>query len=278
MAKKIDLTGQRFGKLLVLYEAPKIGDKIHWMCKCECGNKKSVSTAHLRNGNVTSCGLCEHDFIGRHFGRLEVLSISKRERTASDSVKIYFNCKCACGNNTEVVYQLLKNGKTKSCGCLRRERAISKNITHNQSKNITHNQSKTRLYKIYMGIKKRCYNEKADNYSYYGGKGIKLCEEWQDFEPFMIWALENGYSEKLSIDRIDSNGDYEPSNCRWVDAFTQANNRSNNTFLEFEGERKTIAEWARTTGIKCTTISKRLRDGWSVEDALTKKIQKNQYC
>ena len=143
---------------------------------------------------------------------------------------------------------------------------------------MTHNQSKTRLYKIYMGIKKRCYNENAEMYSYYGGKGIKLCEEWQDFEPFMKWAQENGYSEELSIDRIDSNGNYEPNNCRWVDAFTQANNKSNNTVLEFAGERKTIAEWARMTGIRCATISKRLRDGWSVEDALTKKIQKNQYC
>ena len=270
MARKIDLTGQRFGKLTVICETEKVGEKVHWLCRCDCGNEKSISTAQLRNGNTTSCGLCDHSFIGQRFGRLEVISVSKRERTSSGSIKIYFNCKCDCGNYTEVVYQLLKSGKTKSCGCMRREKVSSENKTHNQSK--------TRLYKIYIGMKKRCYNEKSEAYQYYGGKGVKICDEWSTFEPFMDWSLRNGYSENLSIDRIDPNGNYEPSNCRWVDIFTQANNKSNNTFLEFNGKRKTISEWGKEIGINGSTISKRLRDGWSIEEALTKKIQKNQYC
>lgn len=270
MSRKIDLSGQRFGKLVVLSESEKIGEKVHWLCKCDCGNMINVSTSHLRKGNKVSCGLCEHDFIGKRFGRLYVESISKREKMKSGSVKIYFHCKCDCGNETDVVYQQLKSGKTKSCGCYRRDK-----LTHD---NITHNQSKTRLYKIYIGMKKRCYNEKSDSYSYYGGRGITICDEWlNSFETFKKWSMDNGYSENKSIDRINVDIGYCPNNCRWTDLLTQANNKSDNTYLEFNGERMTIAEWGRKTGISCYTISKRIRSGWSIEDALTKSKQKNQF-
>lgn len=259
-----DLTGKRFGKLVVLYEAEKVGEKTHWICKCDCGNLKNVSSIHLKNGDTKSCGLCEHKFIGKRFGKLEVLEISRRERTKSGSLKIYFDCVCACGNKVEVVYQQLKEGKTISCGCYRKQKVIENNTTHNQSN--------TRLYKIYMGMKKRCYNKKCEAYSYYGGKGIKICDEWSSYETFMQWALSNGYSDDLSIDRIDSNGDYEPNNCRWVSIKEQANNKSNNTVLEFNGRQMTIAQWSEVTGIEKTVISRRIHLGWDIQRALTEPV------
>lgn len=267
MSKKQDLTGKRFGKLTVLHEAEKIGEKVHWMCICDCGNLKSVSTRHLTKGDTKSCGLCEHDLIGKRFGRLTVLAISKRERTQSGSIKICFRCQCDCGNQIEVTYQSLKSGSTISCGCYRKEKISEENKTHGQSS--------TRLYKIYIGMKKRCYNDKSENYPHYGGKGVKICDEWKTFEPFMEWALKNGYTDDLSIDRINSNGNYEPCNCRWVDVKTQANNKTNNSYIEYQGKKLTISQWSEITGISKSVISRRISLGWDIERVLTEPVHNN---
>lgn len=128
-------------------------------------------------------------------------------------------CQCDCGETTIVRSDHLRNGDTKSCGCLEVE-------NRKYGANITHGKSHTRLYKIFCGMMKRCYNENCEAFKNYGGRGISICDEWlQNFMSFYEWALENGYSDELSIDRIDVNGNYEPSNCRWSDAKTQANNR-----------------------------------------------------
>ena len=134
----------------------------------------------------------------------------------------------------------------------------------------THGQSKTRLYGIWCGIKKRCYDPRNKRYANYGGRGIKVCEEWQTFEPFYEWAMANSYVENLTIDRIDTNGNYEPSNCRWADAITQQNNTTRNHMLTAFGETKTIAEWSRSSGIRADVIKDRLNKlHWSVEDAVS---------
>ena len=117
-------------------------------------------------------------------------------------------------------------------------------------------------------MKHRCSNPKIKNY---GGRGIKVCEEWQTFKPFEEWSLSNGYREGLSIDRIDNDGNYEPSNCRWADKTTQENNRSNNVCLEYKGEKRTISEWARIYGLNPWTLNTRIRSGWDIEKALTVK-------
>lgn len=130
----------------------------------------------------------------------------------------------------------------------------------------------SRLYNIWRSMKQRCTNPKTVNYHNYGGRGIKVCEEWSShFISFYDWAMKNGYSDTLSIDRINSNGNYEPSNCRWVSCKAQNNNRRSNKFLELDGQNHTIAEWADITGIKLATIWARLNSGWSVKDALTIK-------
>ena len=141
---------------------------------------------------------------------------------------------------------------------------------------IKHNGSRTRLYHIYYGMMHRCYKPKCKEYKRYGGRGIKMCNEWigkDGFVTFRDWALKNGYSNDLSIDRIDNNGGYTPQNCRWVTDKIQKNNMSSNTLLTYNGETHTISEWSDITGIKAITISTRKRYGWSDEDTLVRPVQ-----
>lgn len=127
----------------------------------------------------------------------------------------------------------------------------------------------TRLYNIWGHMKNRCSCEKNTFYRHYGGRGIKVCEEWFEFLPFYEWAITNGYTDNLTLDRIDVNGNYEPSNCRWVTRKAQSNNRRDNKLVTFNGKTKSIAQWAEMTGIKDTTIRYRIKQGWSVEKTLT---------
>jgi hypothetical protein len=117
---------------------------------------------------------------------------------------------------------------------------------------------------------KRCYNKNAVNYERYGGRGIKICDEWRDdFIAFQRWALSHGYSDSLSIDRINPNDSYCPENCRWADATIQNRNRRNSVMIIFQGEKKSMAEWADILGIKRTTLARRIRTGMAIEKALT---------
>lgn len=137
-----------------------------------------------------------------------------------------------------------------------------------------HGKRHTRLYTIYANIKTRCYNKKNIRYKLYGARGITMCEEWKnDFQSFYDWSMANGYREDLTIDRIDNNGNYEPSNCRWVTWRGQQNNRRNNHLIEFNGHAHTMAEWSRLIGIPYQTLVRRINVyGWSVERALTEKV------
>ena len=133
--------------------------------------------------------------------------------------------------------------------------------------------SETRLYNCWLSIKQRCYNKNHKKYKIYGGKGVCLCEEWKnDFIPFMKWALDNGYRCDLTIDRIDSNGNYCPENCRWASFIQQNNNTSRNVFIEYDGKKMSISQWARYLGICRRTLDNRLRSGCSVERALTEPV------
>ena len=134
------------------------------------------------------------------------------------------------------------------------------------------NVSRERILNIRRNLIKRCYDSKDHAYARYGGRGIKVCKEWlDDRESFYDWAIKNGYSDDLSIDRIDNNGDYSPENCRWTTAKVQANNRTSNNIIEFDGLRLNVSQWGELTGMKARTISRRIANGWTVRDALTKK-------
>lgn len=198
------------------------------------------------------------DITSQKFGRLTVLYENGRR-----GKNIIWRCKCECGKEIDAIAYNLKNGHTKSCGCLANE---VKSIVHS-----LHGGSKTPLFRTWQHMISRCRNSNVAGYKNYGGRGITVCKEWEDsFEAFRHWSLQNGYRENLSIDRIDVNGNYEPSNCRWANAKTQANNKRNNHVIEYNGVTKTISEWADELGLKPSTIKARLDVcHWRIERALT---------
>ncbi len=206
------------------------------------------------------------DLTGKQFDDLTVIGYSHKKKT-NNGYKHYWKCKCVCGKEVIRRSDGLKRKGHKSCGCYREK--FLKEFFEQHNPNKTHGLSKTRLYKIYNKMKERCYYEKYPEFHLYGGRGIKVCDEWlEDFTNFYNWAMENGYKENLSIDRIDPNKNYEPSNCRWADIITQANNKRNNVYLTYKGETHTMPEWARILNLPYSTLANRRRKGKSVEEIL----------
>ena len=194
------------------------------------------------------------------FGRLTVIhfAYSKDGRT-------FWHCKCSCGKEKDVATKDLKRGTVKSCGCLR--------IETTSKRRKTHGATETRLYHIWCTMKRRCETVKSGKQkNNYADRGIIICEEWHDFIEFQKWAFSSGYNEKLTIDRINNNGNYCPENCRWVNNKIQANNKRNNVRLTYSNKTQTIAQWADELGMKYNTLDERLRKGWSVERALTTPV------
>lgn len=202
------------------------------------------------------------DISGMEFGKLKAIKCVGSDKHRHSK----WLCKCDCGKETIVLSDALVRGRQISCGC------YGKKVIGNRSR--THGKSQTKLYSVWMGIKRRCLETSHSQYKHYGGRGITICDEWRDdFESFYEWSMRNGYEDCLTIDRIDTNGNYEPSNCRWATIMEQNNNTRRNHIITFNGESHTIAEWSRITGISAKCIGRRInRDGWSVEQALTKKV------
>lgn len=198
------------------------------------------------------------DLTGQRFGRLTVIN---KVLSHGNSKSIYWLCECDCGNEIEARGSALVSGHTKSCGCYLSDKIAEQNFKHGGFG--------TRLYSIWSGMKKRCYDTEDKDYKNYGGRGISICDEWrEDFNSFQEWALNNGYQENLSIDRIRVDSNYEPSNCRWANAIEQSNNKRNNRLITVANKTMTLAMWARERNINPHTIQSRLRSGWSDLEAL----------
>ena len=203
------------------------------------------------------------DLTGMRFGKLTVLSQAESSRSESGKSVRRWLCQCDCGNTIITTRQNLRKGDTRSCGCLKTQGTKDRLTTHGESKSV--------LYKRWTAMRKRCNNPNNSDYPHYGGRGIRVCEEWQDYTAFKDWALSHGYSDDLSLDRIDVNGNYEPSNCRFVSMKEQCNNRSNNIFIMYNGKQYTLAELAEANDIQYGTLYARVKRGMCIEDAVRGK-------
>ena len=184
------------------------------------------------------------DCVGKTFGRLRVTGITYKPQGKQRAV--YFLCECECGNITEVWSNDVKRGKTKSCGCLNDEGRVMNNTTHGQTG--------TKLHRTWKNILTRCYNTNFIHYGYYGGRGISVCAAWRNsFESFRDWALVNGHSDDLTLDRVDVDGNYDPDNCRWVDRTAQSRNRRmlkhNTSGVNGVSYKASINKWQVSIGV-----------------------------
>ena len=234
----------------------------------------------------------KEDLTGRQFGKWKVLKqVEDYIQPSNGKHHDMWLCECDCELRTIKAVQgkHLKNGKSTKCIYCSRLENSKRLVERNKSilpehlkkptspEELALKNTRCRIYTIWNNIKRRCNDENSEKYPRYGGRGIKICNEWYVFDAFYEWALNNGYKDNLSIDRMDNDGNYEPNNCRWVDDIVQANNKSTNHLIEYNGETHTLQEWSRIVGIDRRTIWKRIiQYGWSVSDALEKPIKKQK--
>lgn len=186
------------------------------------------------------------DLTGQRFGRLTVLCRADDHVTTKGYRNHMWTCRCDCGTIKDIRSKSLKSGISQSCGCLQKEQLSSRASKHHGFG--------TRLYHVWNSMRQRCNNPNHYAYVNYGGRGIKICSDWDNYESFRDWAMASGYDElaprgQMTLDRIDVNGNYEPSNCRWADMKAQTRNRRNTVYLEHDGEVKPIAVWMEETGL-----------------------------
>lgn len=278
--RKIDLTGQKFGRLTVIkeiepYIAPRGAKWVQWECICDCGKIVHATTETLRRGTTRSCGCLAaeekrrrgrtipKDLMGQKFGHLTVLGCTRKQ-----SGKRAWSCICDCGKQTVVGTYELTSGLVKSCGAGEHK--------------VIHGKRNSRLYRIYNAMKQRCHNPTSQSYQWYGAKGISVCDEWRDdFQAFYDWAMANGYNPdaprgECSIDRIDVNGNYCPENCRWVTMQKQQFNKHTTRVFSYNGEQMTVAEFSKKYGIKEETLSTRLQRGKTIAEAIETPVAKRK--
>ena len=279
MGTKINLEGKKFGRWTVLRDSGKrdSSGNIMWECRCDCGNVTCVKGKSLTSGASKSCGCLQReiaaetlkknfeDLTGQKFGELTVLGLDNSYVRKRREYK--WICQCSCGKQISVFAGNLRKGNTTRC------RKCSYKIIGDKS--TTLRKYNIRLYGIWSGMKSRCYDENVEHFDRYGGRGIIVCDEWlgnNGFENFYKWAKNNGYKNGLTIDRIDVNGNYEPSNCRWATNKEQQNNKRTNVFITVDGIEMTMAQAAEKYGVKYGTLRARIKSGYSPDIAVRKGL------
>lgn len=201
------------------------------------------------------------NLIGRKYGRLTIISDGGYKPAYKQMVRMV-NCVCECGTEREFMLTEVLHGGVKSCGCFRRDR-MTKHGLHGHP-----------IYSKWLGMKNRCYNVNDEHYHFYGGRGIVVCDEWKnDFNAFYEWAINApNYGIKNEIDRINNDGNYEPSNCRWATRQEQVCNTSRNVYVWFNGKKLTLSQLYQEANIpksKRGTVRRRIREyGWDFMDAI----------
>lgn len=201
------------------------------------------------------------NLIGQRFGKLTVIERFGSKRYANGNSVVLWKCLCDCGNYKITESHTLNRGKCHSCGCI-----VQLHGMHN-----------TRIYRCWADMNARCCNKNCKDYNNYGGRGITVCEEWRNnFIAFYEWAIANGYTNELTIDRINVDGNYEPSNCRWVSNKIQANNKTTNRHISYKGNVYTIAELCKKLKLDRSVFEWRLRHNWDIEKAITTPVKKKE--
>ena len=263
------MVGKKYNRLTVINIFIKDNKGTICHCKCDCGNECDVPQYYVNHGIIKSCGCYRDeqirkranklDLIGTKFGRLTVI-----DKLESRNGTNYWKCLCSCGNITEVRTGHLMNGAIKSCGCLPRELAKKKFTTHGMSCD--------RFYRIHAGILERC---KDKNDIDYGGRGITFTSRWNKFENFKedmyesyLNHVEEYGEDNTQIDRIDNDGNYEPSNCKWSTRMEQGKNKRNNHIVTLNGKSHILAEWSRILSIREDILKRRIANGWSYDSII----------
>jgi len=215
------------------------------------------------------------DLTGQKFGRLTV--ISRGENDSHGTAR--WLCLCECGNIKLIRGDKLRHNEIMSCGCYQAELRKSTERAENISKAKTrHGMSNTKLYYVYNNMIRRCYSPNNERYNNYGDRGIIVCNEWRNnIDSFFEWAIATGYTDGLTLDRINVNGNYCPENCRWASQKVQANNRTSNAYITHNGETHTIAEWSDITGLSPKLLYQRKRLGWDDSRILTEPVRHNKH-
>ncbi|CAG4889223.1 hypothetical protein R69919_00688 [Paraburkholderia gardini] len=268
--------GTRFGKLEVIGPYGMMRGHTSVVCCCDCGNVKEITCSNLRNAQSKSCG-CNRvrekyqNLVGKTFGRLTVLDDSRY-----DGQHRMVDCTCSCGRSTNQPLYAVVDGRVVSCGCHRDAVSRERSTIHGQARKGMVSAE----YKTWQEMRKRCENPKVEFYRHYGGRGIKVCDRWQDFENFFA-DMGSRPSADHSLDRYpDVNGNYEPENCRWATDLEQSNNRRNTPFIEYQGRTQSISDWARELGVKYYSLRNRIVNlGWPVEKAFLTPFElgRNQF-
>jgi len=266
MSKRLDLVGQTFSRLSVLKFSHINKGCSYWLCLCICGNTCIVSGSKLRFGHIKSCGCIKKEklknLVGQVFGLWTVISFSHFAKTGGRQ-RPYWNCRCDCGNEGVVRGDILKNGGSKSCGCYRKDRSLI------PLPEYSYEEAYKRAKSIYKHMKQRCSNINETSFNNYGARGIKICNRWlQSFENFYE-DMGPAPSNKHSIDRINNDGNYEPSNCRWATVAENNRNKRTTHFITYKNKTQCVTDWSNELGISSYALFARLRNGWTEEEALT---------